>query len=556
MKNKSMLRVLALVVVLSMIFTTAAFASPGNKKMSRDEESYKVAVESLIEKEIMKGYGHGDYGIEGNVKRGDVIVMIVRAFDLEIETEDLVTNFLDVADEDDYFYGPVNVAKRMGIAKGDGKYFKPNKPVTVQEAIWLIERAEDLVDNDDLDIEEEDLDILFEEDELGKFAKRKDIALMLHFMMTGENDYEDDKDGEDDVEDDEIDDIKFEIDEDEVLNFTSDSNSDKTIEEILKGFESDIEYVKFDLPVKNGTLYYDYDVDDSEDELVTESIKYYLDGSDDDLLDEITFVPKNDFNGTVNISYNAYADEDEFSGKIVITVGNDEEELENLALIKYTMDENTEKEFVENSLNSNMDEVKFAQPDEDEGTLYIDIEDDEEVDEDEFYTDEEFGQVTFVPAQDFTGKVDIKYIAKDGEVSYSGVIRITVKEVQEISAMEIEIDEDDDLTNKIINFEDALDDLTDSEEIFTQNVYEAIDHIKFEYPSQGKLMIDLSGDGDGYKNVIAGTEYHLNEIIGLKYIPVDGFDSEDEMVTIEFTAVDENKADKEYNGVIEITVVD
>lgn len=556
MKNKSMLRVLALVVVLSMIFTTAAFATPGNKKIDRNEESYKNAVNYLIEKEIMKGYGHGDYGLEGNVKRGDVIVMIVRAFEIEFDKEELGDNFLDIA-KGEYFYGPVKAAKELGIAKGDGMYFKPNKPVTIQEAIWLIGRAEEIT-GENLDIKDVDLNKLFEEDELGKFAKRKDIALMLHYAMTGEEDYEDDEEDKDD----EIDDIKFEIDEDKVLKFDSDSNSDETIEEILEGLDVDIKYVKFDYPVKNGKLYHEYDANDDDNDEITENTKYYLDDSDD-LLDEITFVPKNDFNGTVTISYNAYADEDEFSGKIIITVGDDEEELENLTLIKYTMDENTEKEFVESSLNSNMDEVKFVQPD-DEGTLYFDYNDDGDledtndvkVSESHFYDDSEFDQIVFVPAQDFTGKVDIEYIAKDGDVSYSGTIRITVKEVQEISAMEIKIDEDDNLTNKIIDFEDALEDLTDSDEIFTQYVYKAIDHIKFELPSQGELMIDLREDNDGYKDVVVGTEYDFDEIIGLKYIPVDGFDSEDEKVTIEFTAVDENKADKEYNGVIEITVID
>lgn len=557
MKNKSMLRILALVVVLSMIFTTAAFASPGKKKFNRDEEGYKNAINYLIEKEIMKGYGHGDYGLEGNVKRGDVIVMIARAFKLEISNEELGENFLDVA-KGDYFYGPVKAAKAMGIAKGDGKYFKPNKPVTIQEAIWLIERAEQLLD-ENLDIEEEDLDVLFEEEELGKFAKRKDIAFMLHYMMTGENDYENDEDeDEDDIEDDEINDIKYEIDEDEILPLkSSDNNMKKSIEDILEGFDSDIEYVKFDYPVKNGTLYYEFDEDDNENELVTENKEYYLDGSDEDLLDEITFVPKNDFNGTVNINFYAHVDEDDYySGKIVVTVGDEEdEELENLALIKYTINENTEKQFAENDLNSNMDEVKFVQPDEDEGTLYIDRDDDVEVNENVFYADEKFGQVTFVPAQDFTGKVDIEYIAKDGEDSYAGIIRITVKEVQEIKTMEIEVDEDKDLEYLIIDFEDELDDLTNEDKIFTQDVFNAIDYVTFELPSQGKLMIDM-GSSDGYKNVVGGTEYDIDDIIGLKYVPVDDFDSEDELVKFNFTAFDGNEDDKEYNGMIEITVVD
>lgn len=559
MKNKSMLRVLALVVVLSMIFTTAVFATPGNKKV-RDEKSYKIAVESLIQKEIMKGNGHGDYGLEGNVKRGDVIVMIVRAFNIEITNEELGENFLDIA-KDEYFYGPVKAAKELGIAKGDGKYFKPNKPVTIQEAIWLIERAEQLLD-DDLDIEEEDLDVLFDENELNKFAKRKDIALMLHYMMTGENDYDEDEnedEDDDDVEDDKIDDIKFEIDEDEVLAFTSaDNNLKDSIEDILEDFDEDIEYVKFDYP-KNGTLYYEYNANSNEKDLVTKNTKYYLDGTGN-LLEKITFVPKSDFSGTVNISYYAYDDEGEYySGKIIITVVDDEDE--DLALIKYTTNENIVKEF-EEDLDSNMDEVKFVQPSDKKGTLYFDYNGDGDLldtkdvkaSESDFYEDSEFDNIVFVPAQDFSGVVDIQYTAKDGEDSYSGIIRITVKEVQEIKTMDgLEVDEDE---NLVIDFEDELDGLTERGKIFTQTVFESIDHVTFELPNQGKLMIDLDGDSDSYKNVVAGTEYDIDDILNLKYVPEDDSDSDNELVKINFTAVDENKGDKEYNGVIEITVVD
>jgi hypothetical protein len=559
MKNKNMLRVLALVVVLSMIFTTAAFATPGNKKV-RDEESYKIAVESMIEKEIMKGYGHGDYGLEGNVKRGDVIVMIVRAFEIEFDKEDLGDNFLDIA-KDEYFYGPVKAAKELGIAKGDGMYFKPNKPVTIQEAIWLIERAEDLT-GESLDIEKEDLDPLFEKDELNKFAKRKDIAFMLHYMITGDEDYENDKDDED-VEDDEIDDIKFEIDEDKVLKFTSESNSDKTIEEILDSFDLDIEYVKFDYP-KNGTLYYEYVAKSNENELVSESKEYYLDGTGKDLLEKITFVPKKDFNGTVTISYNAYDDEDEYyPGKIVITVGDDEEEAEDLDLIKYPTNENTEKKFVVSDLDSNMDEVKFVQPSDTKGRLYFDhnndgellYTDEEKVSGSHLFDDSEFDQIVFVPAQDFSGTVDIEYTAMDGAVSYSGIIRITVKEVQEIKTMgglEVDEDEDEDL---IIDFEDELNDLTEKGKIFTQSVFDSIDYVTFELPTQGKLLIKLSGDND-YKDVEDDKEYDIEDIDGLKYVPIDDADGDDEMVKINFTAVVEDTTDKEYNGVIEITVVD
>jgi hypothetical protein len=372
--------------------------------------------------------------------------------------------------------------------------------------------------------------------------------------MTGDEDYENDKDDED-VEDDEIDDIKFVIDEEEILPFTStDNNLKDSIKDILEEFDSDIKYVKLDYP-KNGTLYHEYNANSNEKDLVSESTKYYLDDSEN-LLEEITFIPKSDFSGTVNISYYAYdVDSNHYSGKIIITVVDDENE--DLAIIKYPTNENTEKKF-EDDLNSNMDLVKFVQPD--EGTLYIDSNDDGEFKdsekvEDEFYDDSEFDQIVFVPAQDFTGTVDIKYTAKDGDDSYTGIIRITVKEVQEIKTMKgFEVDEDEELT---IDFKTKLDGLTERGKIFTQTVFGSIDYVTFVYPSVGEgeleinMDVDRDGDGDGYKEVVPGTEYNIGYIMGLKYIPDDA--DSDELVKINFTAFDE---DKEYDGVIEVTVFD
>jgi hypothetical protein len=208
-----------------------------------------------------------------------------------------------------------------------------------------------------------------------------------------------------------------------------------------------------------------------------------------------------------------------------------------------------------------MDEVKFVQPSDTKGVLYFDYNNDGDlldtndvkVSESKSYDDSEFDHIVFVPKQDFSGVVDIEYSAKGGDDSYSGIIRITVKEVQEIKTLKLSVDEDEDL---VIDFEDELDGLTERGKIFTQTVFDSIDIVTFELPAQGKLMIDLDGDSESYKNVVAGTEYNLSKILNLKYVPVDDSNGDDELVTINFTAVDEDKSDKEYNGVIEITVID
>jgi len=195
MKKRAIMRTIAAVVSISMIFTATAFATPGHNKIGNAygkykpvDNDYEGALKLLIEKEIVRGYGNGDYGLSGNVKRGDVIVMIVRMLDKygvidkeDYDYEEVGKNYLKIFDDvskDEYFYGSVKVAKKLGIAKGDGMYFKPNKPVTIQEAIWLVERAGKLLD---VDFETERIDDLNEiyKDELKDYAKRRDVFWMI-----------------------------------------------------------------------------------------------------------------------------------------------------------------------------------------------------------------------------------------------------------------------------------------------------------------------------------------------------------------------------------------
>ena len=67
-----------------------------------------------------------------------------------------------------------------------------------------------------------------------------------------------------------------------------------------------LSYVKFKLPSSSyGTLYYNYDDDDaSYDSKVSASTKYYR--SSTPYLSYITFVPYEDYTGTVTITYYGY----------------------------------------------------------------------------------------------------------------------------------------------------------------------------------------------------------------------------------------------------------
>ncbi len=541
MRNKHIIRILALVIAFSMIFTTVVFATPKHNKIDKKVKNYEGALKSLIQKEIVKGYGNGDYGLSGNVKRGDVIVMIVRMLDRygvidadDYNVEKLSKNYLKIfedVDYKDYFYGHISIAKKLGIAKGDGKYFKPNTPVTNQEAIWLIERAGDILD---IEFNSEKIDELEEiyKGDLNDFAKRRDVFWML-FLILSDLEVEEDEDYN-------MDDIAFKMFDDEIFNFT-----DKMFERALS---DDIEYIKFtSLPDEDdGVLYYNYSENSRRNTLISESEKYYI--TDDDLDDElriskISFKPKHGFDGKVNIKYKAYYDDKVYNGIIIISVQKGEE----LKDIKYKVKENNNLKFDYKNFESNIDEVTFTLLDSKVGTLYFDNNKDGKLSEDEkIVKNEEISRsdlryVYFVPYQDYTGEVTINYVAYDGTKDYDGKVIVTIESVQEIKTILLEKRLRDE--SIVIDFVEEL------YESIGREIYNKIDYVKFTLPSKGQLLIKYE-DND-YKAVSKGLKYNIDEIEDIKYI----FE-ERGTVDISYTAFDEDTTikDKAYDGLIKIVI--
>lgn len=566
MKSR-MLRILALMVVLSMMFTTSAFAKAkpgnakhGNKNWSNKErielktEDYDNALQLLIKKEIVKGYGNGDYGLSGNVKRGDVIVMIIRMLEEyglvdedDLDADEISENYLKIFEDvepDVYYYGPIKIAKRLGIAKGDGLYFKPNKPVSVQEAIWLIERAGDLLD---IDFESDSIDELEEiyEDELNDFAKRRDIFWMLYFVI--------DK-TETDEEDVELSDILVDMDSEQYY-FDVDE-----FEDVFEDAEKDIEYITFDLPIQNGTLYYD-EVDD-ENVLNSEEDKYYVDNDDEEEISDIIFVPEDNFSDTVTIKYYAYEedDEDSYQGLVKINVNEDNDELVDISL---EMDDDKELAFTDrlftrayDATYDNSNELEYIEfetlPDNDEGTLYYQYDSEKArnnlvIENTEYYLGDDESRIiediTFVPNDSFSGTVTTEYTAydEDGEM-YSGKINIDVSEVQEIETLYFTKEYANSVNIELIpRIESRVDD----------DLYEDFDYIKFEIPDKGTLIISYNGDDFTVNNDNKDKKYYLDEIDQITFKP-----DEEATVDFEYTIYDKDLNDKAYEGVFRIKFED
>lgn len=436
MIKKKTFRIVSLVVIFCLTLTFTVFAAshknlpPGQaKKLVRYNFDYNTSADFMKEKGIIKGYGNGDFGFDDYVKRGDIIVMIVRAFNINTIINKYVENFDDV-EYDSYYYDAIITAKSNGIAKGYDKKFNPKKYVTIEEAIALIERSVALANNNVIIDKSVDLRDLYEEDELSNNATRSDIANMIYYVLTGDEYDEEDKEDED------IDTIKYTIKENTILTF----DDNKLMNEFEDVTDDEFDYVKFDLPLRSeGRLYYDYTSATNYDSLVKDSTKYY--DNTNPSISDITFVPKTNYTGNVSIKYTAYdEDENAYEGIINIVV---EEYITNLEPIKYSIKENTNKvldeddfiEVLEDVTNNDLNYVKFELPSQTYGKLYYDYKSVTNYDpvvtqSSKYFVDSSnyISKVFFVPKSNYDGLVKIYYTAYDEDgYTYKGLIEITVE---------------------------------------------------------------------------------------------------------------------------------
>lgn len=207
-KNFKVLPIIPLVLTASLVLsvTTAAAGKPGQNSDTKtsatvsaapsgsgksddhgnQDKSITVAVQYLVDKGIIKGDGHGNYNAKASVGRGDLMIMLVRAFGLSHHKSG--EEFSDVA-KDTYYYDDVNTAKALGIAKGRGDgHFHAKDGVTVSEAIIFIGRA---MDSDSATISPAtgvNLETYTASWTKTASATRGQIAELIYYVLTGKTD--------------------------------------------------------------------------------------------------------------------------------------------------------------------------------------------------------------------------------------------------------------------------------------------------------------------------------------------------------------------------------
>ena len=535
MFKKKALSCIALTLVLCIVMAVPAsafyqFSFRGYTKNMKQQGAGKHG-RFMINKGIFKGDGKGQYFWGDYVTRADIVVMIVRAFQLSAVMKD---NFPDV-EKNSYYYDAIRTAKSLGIARGYGMMFGPQRSVTIGEAILFIERAVAVANSNTQISVSVDLRALYSKADLSDYATRDDIAYMLYFVLTGDTEPEEDYD---------LAAIEYQVDEDDYITFDVDD-----FEKALKENKKELDYVKFTLPESTyGTLYYDYKPSANDGGKVKASTNYYADEDDGKALANVTFVPYTNYNGIASIQYEAFDTAGKsYTGIIEIDVLETDDDLET---VTYKTKKGTPVQFdsddfddvLDKETDEDLDYVKFNLPASTYGKLYYNYRSSSKngtavKGTTKYYADsddgDELSRVTFVPSANYTGTVAIGYTAFDEEGdSYTGIIKIVVQNTGTgLDAISFDTKEDQAETfgaDLIEALEDEMD--------------EDLDYVIFTLPgaSYGKLYYNYKSTSEAA--VKANTKYCADpegKELDLKKVTFVPYSNYTGTVTFGYTAVDE-----------------
>lgn len=307
----------------------------------------------------------------------------------------------------------------------------------------------------------------------------------------------------------EADEITYTVETGDTLNF-----KEKDFNEVCEDLtDEELDYVTFSLPSSSkGVLWFKYD--SNNEKAVKTSDKYYY--NYDPSIDDVTFVPKSGFTGTVSISYKGYnVDDETFTGTIKITV---EKGISEKGDINYEVDADDELDFDEDDFNDfcedeNDETLSFVSftslPSSTKGVLYYDYGGKKEKKvktSDEYYYDDDpsIDDITFVPNRNFAGYVEIEFEGEDMDGdSIEGTVVIHV-ENEDMVANDIFLNgmAGSPVLMQKVYFNRACDELLDDK----------LDYVKFTLPSstQGTLYYDYTANS-GTSKVSASTKYYYED---------------------------------------------
>lgn len=138
---KNLTRILALVLVFTMMISSAAFAAKFSDVA--DGSTYAEATQVLSALGIFNGYEDGTFKPDAVITRAEVVAVCNRLQGLSDAAKAAAgtTVFTDVP-SNEWYAGDVNLASQMGVVSGDGNgLFRPNDQVKYEEAVKMMVAA-------------------------------------------------------------------------------------------------------------------------------------------------------------------------------------------------------------------------------------------------------------------------------------------------------------------------------------------------------------------------------------------------------------------------------
>lgn len=138
------------------------------------------AIDTLYERNVIKGMGNGLFAPGSSVRRADFLIMVMNSYGIEVE-QDIDDNFSDAGDS--YYTDYVGTAKKLGIVDGVGNNrFMPEASISRQDMFLILYRALERLDK--LPTVEEPVRKLSDFSDSGKISDYAVKAMAL-FVETG-----------------------------------------------------------------------------------------------------------------------------------------------------------------------------------------------------------------------------------------------------------------------------------------------------------------------------------------------------------------------------------
>lgn len=361
--------------------------------------------------------------------------------------------------------------------------------------------------------------------------------------------------------------ISIEVGEGASANITYNTDQDTVVtfdvtdfDDASQAFDGErLDYVRFtSLPGSSrGTLYYDYRSSSNKGTAVSASTRYYRNQSR--YLDNVSFVPDEDYTGTVSIPYTGTDVEGHsFKGTVTIRVGEGGEETDvSYSVSQYgyvTLDDSDFNDASKSYNNRNLNRIRFASlPSSSQGRLYYDYKSNGNYDEavstsTSYYrsSNPRIDKISFVPASGYTGTVTIPYTGYDTNGDdFKGNVIIRVKESGELDVVYTAMED------TVVRFD--ADDFNQASQNYQGRNLNYVRFTTLPSSSAGTLYYNYEDADDKGNRVSASTSYYRsngsNRLDNVYFVPDEGYTG---TVNIPYTGYD--SAGRSFKGTVSIRI--